>query len=152
MNANLRKSATAEPETFEQLPRAGERLGGPRFKLISRRLHGVMDYIFGILLAASPWIFGFASEPRDTRIAVTLGCATLMYSLLTNYEVGVIRLFPFPVHLGFDVLLAILLLAGWVHFASVNRAGVVFAAFGIIAVVVLFLTKRPSRNERSGLI
>jgi len=38
-----------------------------------------------------------------------LGVATLAYSLLTDYEYGVLKIFPMAVHLALDVFLGVLL-------------------------------------------
>lgn len=78
-------------------------------KLISRRTHGILDYIVGVLLILAPALFGFGYEGAAAGVPVTLGIAALIYSLCTNYELGVIRVIPFPVHLGLDVVSGILL-------------------------------------------
>ena len=60
------------------------------------------DYPVGLLLAASPWMFGFADRGPATTIAVVLGLGALVYSLLTAYELGVAKIISFRVHLAID--------------------------------------------------
>jgi hypothetical protein len=112
---------------------------------IPRAWHGVLDYVYGALLLASPWMFGFNDRAVDAQIAWVLGAATIFVSLITNYEAGLIRMLPFSMHLFFDVLLGIGLLFSWVHFASGGVPAFVFGGFGAVALLVVLLT----RNERS---
>ena len=73
-------------------------------KLISTKTHGYLDYIMGVLLIAAPWIFDFARNGAETWIPVILGIATILYSLLTNYELGAFRMISMRTHLALDVV------------------------------------------------
>ena len=42
-------------------------------RFIPTKVHGVMDYIMGILLIASPWLFIFNRGGMETWIPVILG-------------------------------------------------------------------------------
>lgn len=128
-------------EVVRRVPEEASPMKRGLHRPISRTAHGVLDYVYGLLLIVSPWLFRFSQQRQDTQIAVIMGVAVIVYSVLTNYELGVIRLFPFAVHLVLDLLIAILLLGAWIHFGSLNRAGIVFAVFGVIALAVLALTR-----------
>lgn len=81
---------------------------------ISTRTHGMMDYIVGIVLMIAPWLLQFARGGAETWIPVILGAGIILYSLLTNYELGVARLIPMRTHLWLDgVLGAFLALSPW---------------------------------------
>ena len=83
-------------------------------KIIPRTLHGILDYVVGVLLIAAPWILGFADNGPATYVPVILGAGALVYSLLTNYERGLVRVIPFSTHLVLDVLSgAFLALSPW---------------------------------------
>jgi hypothetical protein len=110
-----------------------------------------MDYAFGILLAASPWIFGFADQHLAPNFALVFGGGTILYSLFTNYELGLIRLLPFPGHLLLDALAGILLAANWLHFAFGGRAAVVFTVFGAVELAVVLLSLRANPPKTQGL-
>ncbi len=72
---------------------------------ISSRLHGMLDYPTGLLLIASPLVFGFGDAgAAAVAIPVVLGVMVLMQSLITNYEFSLLNLLPLPVHLATDVL------------------------------------------------
>lgn len=72
-------------------------------RFISTRVHGMLDYMMGILLIASPWIFGFDRGGAETWIPVILGAGAIIYSLLTDYELGASKKISMPTHLWLDV-------------------------------------------------
>jgi len=61
-----------------------------------------MDYLAGIVLIIAPWLFGFNEGGAKTWVPVILGVAAIAYSLLTDYELGVMRVLPMPAHLMLD--------------------------------------------------
>lgn len=73
-------------------------------RIIPTRIHGVLDYLMGILLIASPWIFNFHRGGPETYVPIILGAGVIFYSLLTDYELGVVRKIPMKLHLGMDLL------------------------------------------------
>jgi hypothetical protein len=74
-----------------------------------------MDYLMGVLLIASPWIFNFDRGGAETWVPVILGASTIVYSLLTNYEYGAVRTFSMKTHLGLDLFSGIFLaLSPWI--------------------------------------
>jgi hypothetical protein len=84
-------------------------------KIISTRIHGIMDYLMGVLLIAAPWLFGFARGGAETWIPVILGLSAIGYSLFTNYELGVSRSIPMKTHLALDIASGIFLaLSPWI--------------------------------------
>jgi len=79
-------------------------------------MHGVMDYVIGILLVASPWIFGFANESSTAKWTfVIVGVLLLATSLMTNYELGLMHVVPMHMHLWADAIAGIFLaLSPWI--------------------------------------
>jgi hypothetical protein len=72
-------------------------------------MHGIMDYLMGVLLIAAPWLFGFAQNGAETWIPVALGITLLVYSLMTNYEYGAVKTLSMNTHLTLDLFSGILL-------------------------------------------
>ena len=70
--------------------------------IISTRLHGIMDYVVGILLVVAPWLFNFAAGGAETWIPVILGVGTILYSLMTSYEYGAADIISMKGHLWID--------------------------------------------------
>jgi hypothetical protein len=84
-------------------------------KVISTKVHGVMDYLMGVLLIAAPWLFDFARGGAETWVPVALGAATIIYSLITNYELGASPQISMKTHLTLDTLSGIFLAASpWI--------------------------------------
>lgn len=73
-------------------------------RFIPTRIHGMLDYLMGILLIASPWLFGFAAGGAETWVPVILGAGVILYSLFTDYELGAVRSLSMSTHLWLDVL------------------------------------------------
>ncbi len=69
-------------------------------KLFSTRTHGVLDYGSVVLLLALPRAAGW-SRPVTTLLTAS-ALATLVYSLVTRYELGVVKWLPMPAHLALD--------------------------------------------------
>lgn len=112
-------------------------------RTISRKAHGIMDYVFSALLIASPWLFGFAHEPVNLRIAVALGSGMALYSFCTEYELGVFRGLPFAGNLFLDALIGVFLASSFIHISMGTRGGVVFLILGVLILIDVFHTSRP---------
>jgi SPW repeat len=93
-------------------------------QLIPTRVHGMMDYLVGALLIASPWIFGFADESSTAKWTfIIIGAVMLATSLMTNYELGAVKAVSMHMHLGADALLgAVLAVSPWI-FGYADDAG-----------------------------
>jgi hypothetical protein len=88
----------------------GEEEGELRF--IPTRTHGVIDYLLmGALLIVAPYLLGFADGTAARWVPQIVGAGLIGASLLTDYELGVVRMIPMPVHLGLDVAAGLLLAA-----------------------------------------
>ena len=70
--------------------------------MIPTRTHGILDYAVGLFLLASPWLLDFHQSGTATAVVLALGGSALLYSLFTDYEAGVIKQIPMPIHLLLD--------------------------------------------------
>ncbi|MDQ3930990.1 MAG: hypothetical protein M3328_17830, partial [Chloroflexota bacterium] len=75
--------------------------------LIPRPLYGVMDYLWSGTLFAAPQLFGFSSDPRAALFCRVMAGSAAVMSLFTRYELGLIKLLPFNMHLAGDTLNAV---------------------------------------------
>lgn len=119
-------------------------------RFIPTRIHGFLDYIVGVVLIAAPWIFQFSEHTAATVVPIVLGVGLILYSLLTDYELGVIRLFPMAVHNVFDILAGGVLAASpWIFGFSDNSANVWLPHLlaGIAAVVLGLVTKQQPADK-----
>ncbi|WP_043830621.1 SPW repeat domain-containing protein [Muricoccus aerilatus] len=116
-------------------------------RFVSTRTHGMIDYVAGIVIAASPWIFGFADGGSAQWIAVVVGLVLLASSLMTDYELGVVRVIPMPVHLGLDLVAGLLLaVSPWLFGFSgyVWLPHLILGAFEIMASLITRTTPDTS--------
>ena len=121
-------------------------------RFIPTRIHGVLDYLVGIVLIIAPWVLGFGDEGgAATWVPVALGAAAIVYSLLTDYELGLVKIIPMPVHLGLDMASgALLAVSPWL-FGFADRVWVPHVVFGLIEIVVPLLTQTtPMRQAGTG--
>ena len=72
-------------------------------RIISTRTHGVLDYVVGALLLVVPYILGFADGTAAQWVPQLLGLVAIGGALMTDYELGVMRVIPMPVHLMIDI-------------------------------------------------
>lgn len=80
-------------------------------KNINSRTHGVLDYVVGVLLIVAPFLFGFADNEPARNAAWIVGAGSLLYSLITAYELSIAKLIPYRVHLGLDIAAGLFLAA-----------------------------------------
>ena len=118
---------------------------------LSTRVHGFLDYIVGALLVAAPWILGFANGGMEQWVFVGAGLAALVYSLFTDYELGVVRRIQMPVHLWLDGISGIfLMLSPWI-FAFDDVVRVPHLVAGALEIVVALVTTTiPGYERRRG--
>lgn len=110
-------------------------------RIINRRVHGVLDYVVGILLILSPGIFGLEAGTSQAAIPVFLGWSALAYSLLTKYELGLLRLIPFRGHLTLDVLSGLTLaLSPWL-FGFADRVWMPHLIVGLFEIAAVLMTR-----------
>ncbi len=69
-------------------------------KLFSTKTHGVLDYSSVVLLCVLPRRMGW--DRTVTRLLTGSALVTLVYSLLTRYELGAVKAIPMPTHLALD--------------------------------------------------
>lgn len=118
-------------------------------KLLSPKVHGVLDYLAGAALLLAPVLFGI------TGIAATLlyvfGVVHLAMSIMTDYPLGIAKLIPFPFHGGVELATAIFFIAApWLFgFADQNVAQALFLAFGGTLGLVWLTTNYKAAEHRA---
>lgn len=109
--------------------------------MINTRIHGYMDYLMGLLLLVSPILFNLPAG-APTTIMVVLGAGTIVYSLITDYELGLLKILSMKAHLGIDLFAGIFLIASPWLFGFANEVIWPFVILGIIEIGAALMTER----------
>jgi hypothetical protein len=121
-------------------------------KFIPTKIHGYLDYLVGALLIASPWIFDFDRGGAETWVPVILGVSAILYSLVTDYELGASPQISMRTHLMLDLASGVLLaLSPWI-FGFSDYVWKPHLILGILEIGASLFTKTvPSRERRTHL-
>jgi hypothetical protein len=118
-------------------------------RFIPTKTHGYLDYIMGLVLIAAPWIFGFARGGAETWVPVLLAAAVIVYSLFTDYELGLMRRLSMRTHLALDLVGGILLAVSPWLFGFAEYVWAPHVIFGILEIGAALMTKFTPSNERT---
>jgi SPW repeat len=110
-------------------------------RFLPTSVHGVIDYLWGLALLASPWIFGFADVPAARWTALVFGVGAMLYSALTAYELGLLKILPMPMHLVLDGVGGVVLAASPFLFGFADRVLWPHLLFGLFSVIACFVTR-----------
>ena len=113
-------------------------------RFISSRTHGYLDYLMGILLIASPWLFNFADGGAETWVPVVLGAGAILYSLLTDYELGMSRTISFRTHLTLDLISGAFLAASPWIFGFADQVYTPHLILGLLEMGAALMTRKET--------
>lgn len=113
--------------------------------IIPTKVHGILDYIVGLALIAAPWLFGFANNGPATWTPVVIGAGVILYSLITDYELGVIPVIKMPVHLVIDAVGGAFLAASPWLLGYADYVWVPHVVVGVMEILVALTTVRTPR-------
>ena len=119
-------------------------------RFINTKIHGTLDYLMGILLIVAPWLFGFADGGAAQWVPIILGLGTLLYSLITDYELGLLKVVSMKAHLMIDLLAGIFLAASPWIFGFADEVYLPHLILGLVEICTSLMTKQhPSNPETS---
>jgi hypothetical protein len=109
--------------------------------------HGFADYVVGLFVVFLPSYFGWTGNAR--HVFVALGLVVIIYSFLTDYELGAVRFLRIRFHLVLDFLfgVAMLFAPALLHLAS-GGSEIVYA-IGALSILLSFTTKIRARGTGS---
>ena len=91
-------------------------------RVIPTQVHAVLDYVTGGTLVAAPRLLGLTGTTAGRVLDLAGGIATAQ-SLLTDYELGLVKVIPMRTHLTLDALSGAMVAASpWIFgFANNGR-------------------------------
>ena len=118
-------------------------------------VHGVVEYAFGILLIAAPFLFSF-DDNAATAVAIAAGVLLLIVAASTAMTTGLIKSIPVQAHVILDYVLAIALIAApfVLGFSDDGAATAFFLVLGVTHLLLTIATRfirdeRPRRASRA---
>ena len=126
-------------------------------RVIPTSVHGVLDYLTGSALLAAPELFRLKDVPPAALTPRLAGAGATAYSLITDYELGAVRLLPMPVHLALDAMSGVLLASSpWLLGYAKNgrRYWLPHTLVGASEILAALTTKTqpPRRRAMPGLV
>jgi hypothetical protein len=111
-------------------------------RFIPTKIHGVLDYLYVLILFFIPTIFHFSTNGAPTLTMDVISSTVLVYSTFTKYELGISKYLLMKIHLLLYIITGIFLAASpWIFgFASYVYMPHLF--FGLFAIVVALLSKK----------
>jgi hypothetical protein len=109
-------------------------------RILSPRVHGILDLVTVVALALAPFVVGLGGEPA--AIAWSLAAIHLMMILITRYPLGVWKQLPFYVHGIVELIVgvALLILPSYAGYGPGSPARRFYLAMGAFILVVWALT------------
>ena len=117
-------------------------------RFISTKVHGFLDYMVGLLLIAAPWLLDFADGGAETWVPVILGAGAIVYSLMTDYEMGATRKISMRTHLALDLASGVVLAASPWIFGFADRVYEPHLILGILEIGASLCTRKTPGTEK----
>ncbi|MHC2991322.1 membrane protein, partial [Pontibacter sp. HJ8] len=104
----------------------------------------------GLLMIASPWLFDFARGGAETWVLVVVGVLVLLQTIMTDFEVGIVKMIPMQTHLMMDFGIGVILaLSPWL-FGFADYVFTPHVIFGVFSILASLTTHRvPSRAYKT---
>ena len=122
------------------------------FRIITPRVHGLLDYMSAIVLILAPSVLEFNEvSPYAYWLSVIAGVILILYSLMTDYDFSIGILIPLKTHLVIDFSAGVLFIL-WpfiFDFTGLALAYYLVMGFGILLVVGLTQSDEDSQLNQS---
>jgi len=108
-------------------------------RFIPTVVHGVVDYLVGLIVILLPYVLGLEGAPHF--ILMMLGIIVIVYSLVTDYELGAYRFLRIRFHLLLDAVFGMaMLLSPWLFDFPAEARWPVYL-IGILALILTATTE-----------
>lgn len=121
-------------------------------RFIPTRTHGIFDYVLGLVLIIAPWILDFADGGAEQWVPIIIGAIIIVQSLMTDYELGVVKVLPMSTHLTMDIAAGVVLaVSPWV-FGFADDIWWPHLVLGLLEIGAALMTQtQPSYEGTSGV-
>src|SRR5690242_10518482 len=107
-------------------------------------VHGVLEYVVGVLLVAAPFLFSYDSGAAIAA-SIVLGLALLALTASSALPTGLVKTVPVSLHVGADVALAALLVVSPFVLGFQDEAAptALCLALGVLHLLLTIATRFP---------
>jgi VIT1/CCC1 family predicted Fe2+/Mn2+ transporter len=114
-------------------------------------VHGVLEYIVGVLFIAAPFLFGFESNSA-TAAAIVVGLLLLAFTATSALPTGLVSSITVGVHVTVDLVFAVLLVAlpFVLGFRDEAAPTALFIVVGVLHLLVTIATRFSREEEELG--
>lgn len=111
-------------------------------RFVTKQIHAYLDYPVAVALMALPFVLGLgSSNPLALQLSVATGIAAFILTLLTDHELGVIKIIPYRIHLLVDGLVAVVFILAPFIFSFKGLDAYYYWINGIAVLIVVSLHK-----------
>ena len=119
----------------------------PRF--VTKTIHAYLDYPVAIGPMTMPFLLGLGdSHPMAKWLSVGTGVAAFVLTLLTDHQLGVIRVLPYSFHLAVDFAVGVVFLVAPVALGFSGLDALFYWANGAAVMLVVGLHKPEAVQEQ----
>lgn len=122
----------------------------PAMRMINTKAHALTDYILGMVLIGSPYLFMFPPFSPAHYCCMLAGVIIISLALFTRFEYSLVSLMPVKVHMWCDAATGILLLLSPVILGFGSMVFKPHLVFGLTILVVAILTDRVLHLRENG--
>jgi len=119
------------------------------FGILPTRIHGFLDYVIGLSLVLMSFILARGAGPQ-TWLPVVLGGGMIVYSLLTEYEAGIVPLIGVPAHLVLDLLVGSSIASSPWLFGFAYIVWIPHVVLGLAAIGAAVMTQTQATRRTFG--
>ena len=117
----------------------------PRF--ITKSIHAYLDYPVALGLVAMPLWLGLGSENALAFwLSIATGIAAFGLTVLTDHQLGIVRILPYSLHLTVDFLVGVVFVVAPL---LLGFAGVDFWYYSVLGLTVLAVVGLHQPEEKT---
>ena len=115
------------------------------FRFVTRQVHAFIDYPVAVSLMTMPFLLGLgSSNPIARWLSVVTGVAAFVLTVLTDHELGVIKVLPYWFHVAVDRMVGVTFVAAPFVLGFSGLDAGYYWANGAAVLAVTFLLNAPA--------
>ena len=119
-------------------------------RFVTRQIHALIDYPVALSLIGAPFLLGIgADNPVAKWLLVGTGAVALVQTILTKFETGLIRVWPYSFHLMVDRIVGVTFLVAPFVLGFNRIDSIYYWANAAALIAATFLLNAPNQHSMS---